>query len=133
MLLLIAGSTDTARQMIADEFLGEHADWRHLALEDIYEPDAEEDDDFGFQQTFMTMVACECAKDSMKEGHHVIITVPVSEMIGTVFQEFEETPQTIYLGTEDEADGFDHIIDASEKSMADVCGMLKKIIQSTPA
>jgi len=133
MLLLLAGSTETARQMITDEFLSEHADWRHLALEDIMDPEAEEEDDFGMQQTFMTMIACECAKDVMKEGHHVIITCPTSEMIGGVFQEFDEAPTTIYIGAPDEADGFDHMINASQKSMSDVSHFLSDIIQEQPA
>ncbi len=132
-LLLVAGSTETARQMITDEFLSEHADWRHLALEDIMNEEVEEEDDLGMQEAFMMMVACQCAKDELEKGNHVIITCPTSEMIGGVFQEFESLPTTVYLGTEDEADGFDHIIDASEKSMSDVSKFLNQIIQGQPA
>ena len=64
MFLLLAGSTEMARALIVDEFLGEHSDWRHLALEDIADAemdtgDMEGEDIFGFQMAFMTMVACE--------------------------------------------------------------------------
>ena len=125
-----------ARALIVDEFLSRHDDWRHLALEDIQEvevEDAEEEDVFGFQQAFMTMVACECAKEAKEDGHHVIITCPESDMIPGVYSEINEEIISVYLGPESEADGFDHVIDSAEKSMVEVCTVLSDIIQAMPA
>jgi|TARA_Y100000310_G_scaffold288548_1_gene314270 hypothetical protein len=140
MFLLLAGSTEMARALIVDEFLGSHDDWRHLALEDIQDQDMDEmtedmddDDVFGFQIAFMTMVACECAKEARMSGHRIIITCPESEMLEGVYHEIDEPIISVYLGTEEEADGFDHVINSSEKSMVEVCTFLNEIIQATPA
>ena len=141
MFLLLAGSTEMARALIVDEFLGAHDDWRHLALEDIQdvevegaeELDMEDEDVFGFQQAFMTMVACECAKEAQQAGNHVIITCPESDMIEGVYHEIDDDIISVYLGTPEEADGFDHVIDSAEKSMVEVCKKLEDIIQAMPA
>ena len=130
-----------ARALIVDEFLGSHEDWRHLALEDIQDAEMEmedmedisEDDVFGFQKAFMTMVACECAKEARQSGHRIIITCPESEMIAGVYSEIEEPIVSVYLGPEEEADGFDHVINSSDASMVEVCKKLEDIIQAMPA
>lgn len=128
-----------ARALIVDEFLGAHDDWRHLALEDIQDQEFEEEEDmsdddiFGFQMAFMTMVACECAKEARKQGHRIIITCPESDMLEGIYHEIEEPIISVFLGVEEDADGFDHVINGSEKSMVEVCTFLNEIIQSTPA
>ena len=139
MFLLLAGSTEMARALIVDEFLGEHDDWRHLALEDIQEvelsseQDLNEEDVFGFQQAFMTMIACECAKEAREAGHHVLITCPESEMLEGVYSEITDEIISVYLGPEEESDGFDHVIDSGDASMVEVCKKLNEIIQAMPA
>ena len=136
MLLLIAGSNETARQLIVDTFLGDHDDWKHLALEDIevsMDKEASKEDVLGIQEAFMVMVACECAKEAQRDGHHVVITCPKSEMIESVFEHFPETPVTIYLGTPNEADGFDHIIDTRKSSSKDVSNFLSSLVGAMPA
>lgn len=130
-----------ARALIVDEFLGNHSDWRHLALEDIQDQEVEmdenmemdDDDVFGFQMAFMTMVACECAKEAQESGHRIIITCPESEMLEGVYSEIGEGIISVYLGPKEESDGFDHVIDSSQKSMVEVCALLDEIIQVTPA
>lgn len=122
-----------ARALIVDEFLGQHEDWQHLALEDIQDADMEDEDIFNFQTTFMTMVACECAKEARESGFHIIITCPESEMIEGVYSEIDEPIISVYLGTEDEADGFDHVIDSGSKSMVEVSKNLNEIIKALPA
>ena len=132
MLLLLAGSTETAREMIVDEFLGQHKDWKHLPLEDIQDPE-DEDDVLGIRQTFMTMVACECAKEAQIQGYHIIITCPEEEMIADVYGEFSDKVTSVYLGKENECDGFDHVVDSGSKAAHTVCDDLNKIIEATPA
>ncbi len=129
-----------ARALIVDEFLGAHDDWRHLALEDIQEvevdtadEDMDEDDIFNFQMMFMTMVACECAKEARKDGHNVIITCPESEMLSGVYSEIDEKIISVYLGDTGDADGFDHVINSAEKSMVEISTALNDIIQAMPA
>ena len=137
MFLLLAGSTEMARALIVDEFLGSHSDWRHLALEDIQDVEMEdaesEDDVFGFQMAFMTMVACECAKEARNAGHNIIITCPESDMLEGIYHEIDESIISVYLGPENEADGFDHTIDSGSKSMVEISTMLDEIIQAQPA
>ena len=128
-----------ARALIVDEFLGKHDDWRHLALEDIQDVELDidhginDEDVFGFQQAFMTMVACECAKEARQAGHHVLITCPDSEMLEGVYGEIDDKIISIYLGPEEESDGFDHVIDSNDASMIEVCKKLNEIIQAMPA
>lgn len=130
-----------ARALIVDEFLGNHDDWQHLAMEDIQEQnmdmdenmDTNEEDVFGFQMAFMTMVACECAKEARALGHRILITCPESEMLEGIYSEIEEPIISVFLGTKEDSDGFDHVINSSEKSMVEVCKFLNDIIQTTPA
>lgn len=127
-----------ARTLIVDEFLGNHSDWRHLALEDIQDAElaeatGEDEDIFGFQMAFMTMVACECAKEARAEGHHIIITCPESDMLEGVYSEIDESIISVFLGAKEDADGFDHVVNSSESSMIQVCRVLEEIIQATPA
>ncbi len=135
MFILLAGSTETARALVVDEFLTQHDDWKHLAMEDIQHMDEKEleEDVLGFQETFMTMVACECAKEARAEGSHIIITCPTSEMIAGIYQEIDEEITSVYLGPTSEADGFDHVINGGEKSMGDICSVLNEIIEAQPA
>lgn len=136
MFLLLAGSTEMARALIVDEFLGGNSDWRHLALEDIAQEedaDTEEDDIFGFQTTFMTMIACECAKEARDAGNHVIITCPESEMMEGIYSEIDEPIVSVFLGAAEDADGFDHIIDSGSKSILEIQQTLEDIIQTKSA
>ena len=122
-----------ARALIVDEFLTANDDWRHLALEDIQDPEVDEqmseEDIFNFQKMFMTMVACECAKEAREEGYRVVITCPESEMIEGVYSEIEEQIISVYLGREEDADGFDHVIDSASKSMVEISKLLNDIIK----
>lgn len=136
MFLLLTGSTEMARALIVDDFLGSHSDWRHLALEDIADTESEttdEDDIFGFQMSFMTMVACECAKEERALGNHIIITCPESDMIGSLYNEIDEPIISVYLGEETDADGFDHVIDSATQSMLEISKKIDEIVQAQPA
>ncbi|MBM3231317.1 hypothetical protein FJZ28_03235 [Candidatus Peregrinibacteria bacterium] len=134
MFLLLAGSTDTARALIVDEFLTAHEDWKHLAMEDIREAEPEEDEDIlGFKETFLTMVACECAMQAYKEGHRVIITCSELEMIENIRGELGKPITTVYLGTAEEGEDFDHTINGAEASMVEICKKLDGIIRKKTA
>jgi len=135
MFLLLAGSTEMARALIVDEFLGGNNDWRHLALEDIQpteNTEGEEEDIFGIQTTFMTMVACECAKEAHDAGNHVIITCPENEMMEGIYSELDEPIVSVFLGAKEDADGFNHIIDSASKSIVEIQQTLEDIIQTEP-
>jgi len=129
MILILAGASGTARELIVDAFLGDHPDWKHLALEDVIEDDAvDENDGPDMEQVFATVLACETAKDEAEQGHHIITTLPSPYLIETVLDQFEEAA-TAFLGKvpTDLADMFEHTIDGSQ-SVPDTCGALEDVI-----
>jgi hypothetical protein len=128
MLLLIAGASDTARGLLAENFLGDHPSWKHLALEDIYDPEQAETDDF--QTAFNTIVACECVRDARREGEcPVLITCPSAAMLETVQEEFPTDLVCVRLGSEKEWEGhdFDHEVNAKKCSLKEIGGFLRKL------
>jgi|SRR3989338_1339682 len=129
MYLLLAGSSPTARALVTDTFLGGHPDWKHLALEDIFDEEPDEEDVLGMKQTFMTMIACQCAKDARSAGAHIIITCPSPAMIDGVRGEIPEQIVTVHLGAVRGADGFDHIIDTRRKSARQTSEALDGILR----
>ncbi len=133
MLLLLAGATETARGLVAENFLGEHPDWKHLALEDIYDPNPADEAADEFQTAFNTIVACECVRDARKaEGCAVLITCPSPAMLETVQEEFPKDLVCIRLGTEREWEGhsFDHEVNAKKCSLKEIAGFLKKLAKA---
>lgn len=135
MYLIVAGSTETVRALVVDEFLNNHEDWRHLALEDIQDVELEEHEDvIGFQETFMTMVACDCARQARAEGNHVIITCPDLDMLHNVYDELDDVIKSVFVQSAgEEVQDFDLVIDGSESSMTAICKQLEELIEATPA
>ena len=130
MIIALAGSTGTARELIVDSFLGNHADWRHLAIEDIIEDDAiDPEDGADMGQLFGVMVACEAAQGEVNEGYSVIITLPAHILIKTVLDQFEDAV-CVSLGDplSDTEELFEHIIDSSSQSVAATNEALEGII-----
>jgi hypothetical protein len=129
MLLLIAGASDTARGLLANSFLAENPDWKHLALEDIYDPHADEEQ-AEFTSTFNTIVACECVRDAQRKDRcAVLITCPSPAMLQTVQEEFSDDLVCIRLGRSEEWSGhrFDHEVDAKRTSLRDIAVFLRKL------
>lgn len=129
MYLLLVGSTDTARAIVTEAFLKGHPHWKHLALEDIYEEGPDEDDILGMQQTFMVMVACQCAKDEHKQGFSILITCPSPEIVDAVCGEIQEDIITVYLGNTGERGSFDYILKTRGKSVGETTEALNQIAQ----
>ncbi|MBM3227286.1 hypothetical protein FJZ27_00255 [Candidatus Peribacteria bacterium] len=131
MLLLLAGASDTARGLLAESFLGDHPNWKHLALEDIYDPEQATADDF--QTAFNTIVACECVRDARKAGEcPVLITCPSATMLETVQEEFPSDLVCVRLGVEQEWEGhsFDHEVNAKKCSLKEIGGFLRKLAKA---
>jgi len=130
MLLLIAGATDTVRELLAATFLDDHPDWKHLALEDINVMDGESAEVDAFQMSFNTIVACECVRDARKEAQcPVLITCPNPAMLETVQEEFPKELVCIRIGAGKEWDGmsFHHEVDPKRCSMKQIGSFLKKL------
>jgi len=128
MVLLLCGATEMSRGVIVDQFLTDHPDWRHLALEDLQGTE-DPDDVIGMGAFFALLVACECAKDALKEGFNVVITCPSAEMIDTVQESFPKDLKSVYLGKSLKAQKiFDHAIDTRRQSVGETCSVLHKLV-----
>jgi hypothetical protein len=130
MVLLLSGATELARGLIVDRFLSEHEDWRHLALEDL-ETAEDPDDVIGMGAMFALLVACECAKEALKEGFNVVITCPQAEMLKTVEESFPEEVLSVYLrrGTRKVRGGYDRVIDTTRQSVNDTCALISDLVK----
>lgn len=130
MVLLLSGGTEMARGMIVDKFLAEHADWRHLALEDL-DATQDPDDVIGMGAFFALLVACECAKEALKEGFNVVITCPKAEMLETVQESFPQEMLSVYLsrGARKVKGDYDHVVDTARQSVTDTCALLHDLVR----
>lgn len=115
MILLVAGASETARLVLAEKFLADHPDWKHLALEDLRE-DEPWDDEITMQDMFGTMVACDCAIEEHDKGSHVLVTCPSLELVNTALDALPDHTKTIYMGAEAVGMEFDEQIDTTESS-----------------
>ncbi|MDD5751267.1 MAG: hypothetical protein PHS73_01980 [Candidatus Peribacteraceae bacterium] len=128
MVLLLTGATEMSRGVIVDRFLTDHPDWRHLALEDLNTQE-DEDDVIGMGAFFALLIACECAKEALKEGYNVVITCPSADMIQTVEESFPKELKSVYLGrSQRAAERFDHTIDTRKQSVGETCSVLHKLV-----
>jgi hypothetical protein len=127
MLLLLSGGSETARMLLAEKFLADHADWKHLALEDLRE-DEEWNDDIDMQDMFGTMVACDCAIEEHDKGSSVLITCPSLALVDTVQDALPKTMITVHMGAEAIDKEFDHQIDTTEHSANETFFFLNSLV-----
>ena len=125
MVLLLSGSTDLTRGVVVDAFLAGHPDWRHLALEDLQV----EKNDSASSFLCALLVACECAREVLKEGLQVVITCPRADMLPTVQQAFPDDLVSVLLGRHPRAtEGYDRVIDTSRQSVDETCRILQTLL-----
>lgn len=127
MILLIAGASETARMLLAEKFLAAHADWKHLALEDLRE-EGEWNDDIDIQDLFGTMVACDCATEEHENGANVLVTCPSLELMKTVVDALPDNMTTVYMGANAVGWTFDHQIDTTESSTNETYSFLESLV-----
>lgn len=129
MILLISGASETARALVVDKILDAHKDWRHLALEDLREEGEWEPEDVTLEDVFGVMIACDCAKDVQKEGHHIVITCPSVYLIETVRDSFGREIVTVHMGNLNDAEeDFTHVLDPRKNSLNDTYRFLEGLI-----
>ena len=126
MILHLAGASETARAILTDRLLDDRKDWRHMAIEDIFEGEIPEE--LTEIDVFNVMIACNCAKEETEKGSHIVITFPLPGLVDFVKGELEEDHVTVFLGN-DQVPSFDHTIDATACSMNETLGLLEKIIE----
>lgn len=131
MLLLIAGAPETAQALIADAFLADHPDWRHLPLEDIWDPEADSEEAEG-AMAFSLLIACQALQETMDEGvEHVLITCPTPAMLPTLEEKFPDKITRVQIGTDEKwnVTAFHHVLDTPNASVRDICTTLTALIQ----
>lgn len=128
MVLLLSGGTAFSRGVIVDTFLSDHPDWRHLALEDL-DQTQDPDDIIGMGPFFALLVACECAKEALKEGYSVVITCPAAEMLDTVQESFPKDLTSVFLGRTKAKAAYDRVIDTSRQSVGETCSVLHDLVE----
>lgn len=130
MYLLIAGASETAQALIADAFLAEHSDWRHLPLEDIWDPAADTEEAKG-ALVFSLLIACQTLRDTMEEGaEHVLITCPTPAMLPTLEEKFPDMITRVQIGSDEEwnVTSFHHVLNTPNGSVRDICTALTALI-----
>lgn len=130
MILLLTGSTETARGLVVTKILDAHDDWRLLALEDLHEDNESWDETVSQGEIFGTMIACACARESCAEGYSVVISCPNVGLVETVREALpDEKIISVHMDTEPgELDQFDYVIEGRKKSVNDTCRILEDII-----
>ena len=132
MILLLTGSSEIARAVIATKILDAHSDWRHLALEDLRDENEKWEDEVEMNDEFGAMVACGCVKESACEGYHVVITCPSLGLIDTVREALEgDQIVSVHMDTRPkDLEQFDYIFPGNEKSVKESCRFLEDIIKT---
>lgn len=133
MVIILDGSTKTARITIAEQAIENFPSWRHLALEVFEEAaDPEEEKDFHLQ------VIKKCADELAKTDLHLILTMPGdSPQHGLLSTALKPDCTTVHLGTEDDPSAslraggeFDYTIDTQERSVNDVLKLMHTIMKA---
>lgn len=125
MVIILDGSSKTARITIAEQAIEAFPSWRHLALEVFEEAaDPEQEKDFHLQ------VIKKCADELAKTDLHLILTMPGDspqhQLLAVALQ---PDCATVHLGTEDEG-AYDYTIDTQERSVNDVTKLLHTIMET---
>ena len=130
MILLLTGSSETARGLLMEKLLGGVQDWRHLSLEDLQEekPDRTL---LSFEEEFKILLACECAKEVHNEGLNIAVTCHEPHLLMMIQQAFPGDLTSVYLGAPEEqiSTMFDHVINASNQSVNDAYKALRGVIK----
>lgn len=126
MVILLDGSSQTARVTIAERAVEEHPEWKHLALEVMEEAVPEgEDADFHLQ------LIKRCAEELEKSGLHLLLTMPSTATHRDLLAiALKPNCITVHLGNNDDSD-YDHVIDASTRSVNDVAELLHELMTSS--
>lgn len=130
MILLLSGAKDIARAVLIERLLKEHAEWRHIALEDLeclpffeaLPPDE--------QVKLSASLALTCAQELIEQGFHIVLSrIDAGSVLSALREEMGSTPLiTVHIGSPEQGADFGHSIDTINRSASDVFQQLEKII-----
>lgn len=135
MVLLLEGTTDTARAVLAESIMRDHPEWRHLAIEELVDTSplfALLEDDTQ-REALLVTVACQCAQELREEGLHTILSYSKAPHLLEFMREtLGEEFVAIHLGPgyeEEYALLFDHAFDTTAHSTRMIRAKIKEIIR----
>jgi|GEM_PF-6594198 hypothetical protein len=131
MILLLEGTSDTARIMLAEKIAQELPNWKHIPIDELYGlPFIGEADD---AEELIASLACHCAKEMQAEGFSIVLSYPsAAHLLDLLHEELGEELITIHLGAGEEetyAMLFNHAFDTSDCSVNELFTHIRKLIK----
>lgn len=138
MIVLISGTSDIGRRMLAEKMSQEDASWRHLPLERVAQLVHMQklDTRDGNEQMFIR-IACHCAQQMNEEGFHVVLSHPTAtDEVDVMREELGPKFLAFYLGHVDEEEvdedvetTFDYLIDSGRHSVNDAYTLMMDVLE----
>jgi hypothetical protein len=126
MVIFLTGATEGTRGIIVDRFLTDHAEWRHLELEN-FRPETV---DTVSPEFFALLIASEATKEAAKSGLHIILSADDAspQTLDTIRGEFLDPIVTVHLGSSLAAlTAYDHVVDTATHSLEDASQLLHTV------
>ena len=135
MIILLCGTSDIGRRMLAEKIVREKKDWKHLPLERVDELTREQNIG-GEKDDMFIRIACHCAKEMGEQGYHVVLSHPTGlEEIELMREEFGPGFIGFHLGAVDSEvtderieELFDYLIDSGRHSVNDAYTLMMQVV-----
>lgn len=131
MIVLIEGSSDLGRALIAQRLTRAQENLRHMAMDDLRELTVHYKMGMGDNDKILLQLACHLAKELQSDGIHLMISSPLApHLVAILEEEAKGECRSIHLGAPEEVDGagFDCIVDTGKTSTADACRIIGELL-----
>lgn len=130
MIVLIEGSSDLGRALIAQHMVRAKQNWRHMAIDDLRELTVHYHMGVGDNDTILLRLACHLAKELQPDDIHLMISAPAAPHLVEILEEESAGEcRSIHLGTHDEIGDapFDCVLD-TKTSAAEACRVIGELL-----
>ena len=136
MIILLCGTSDIGRRMLAEKIVREHDTWKHLPLERVYELTQKQNLQADEEDPMFVRIACHCAKEMEEQGFHVVLSHPsgtedielMREELGPRFVGFHIGPVEGEASDDRVEELFDYLIDSSRHSVNDAYELMMQVV-----
>jgi hypothetical protein len=131
MVILLTGSSQLSRSAIANRFVKEDKQWRHLPLEELDKLQPLQDIEGRERDDVLLRIACQCALELMEQGFHLIISCEYMPAAGAIARdELKDDVLLVHIGGSNEIEDSDYPfrIDASRATVGEVYQYLQDLI-----
>jgi hypothetical protein len=132
MLLLLEGSSDIGRALIAQRIVRAEKNWRHMAMEDLRELTVHYKMGVGDNDAAIVQLACHLANELRHDGIHLMISSPAAPHLATMLmEESAGESRSIHLGNAEEVENepFDCVVDTTKISAAEACKIIGDLLR----